>query len=55
MENKNAKPGMEDLFFVWNHIHKRFRRLQLYRNTEEPKKDLTPDQLEEREQKKGNF
>ena len=53
MENKNAKPGIEDLLFVWNHIHERFRRLQCYRNTEQPKKDLTPDQLEEREQEKG--
>ena len=41
MENKNAKPGIEDVFFVWNQIHEIFRDL--------------PDQLEEREQEKGNF
>ena len=55
MENVNAKPGMDDLLFVWNQVHEIFRRLQLHRTTEEPEKDLTPDELEEREHKKGNF
>ena len=52
MEIENAKPDIEDLSFIWNHIHS---RLQLHRTTEEPEKDLTPDELEEREHKKGNF
>ena len=52
MENKHATAGIDDLLFVWNHIHERFRQLQLYK-PEPPKKELTPDQLEEKEQEKG--
>ena len=52
MENKHATAGIDDLLFVWNHIHERFRQLQLYK-PEAPKKQLTPDQLEEKEQEKG--
>jgi len=51
MENKHATAGIDDLLFVWNHIHERFRQLQLYK-PEPPTKQLTPDQLEEKEQEK---
>ena len=53
MENKNARPGIDDLLFVWNHIHERFRQLQQYRPPP-PTKTLTKDQEEEKEQEKGN-
>jgi len=51
MENKNARPGIDDLLFVWNHIHERFRQLQQYRPPP-PTKTLTKDQEEEKEQEK---
>ena len=52
MESKNEPLNLDDLLFVWNHIHDRFRKLQVFNLNYSPKPDLTKDQLDEKEQEK---
>merc|ERR1712136_726118 len=52
MESKNEPLNLDDLLFVWNHIHDRFRKLQAFNLNYSPKPDLTKDQLDEKEQEK---
>ena len=52
MESKNEPLNLDDLLFVWNHIHDRFRKQQAFNLNYSPKPDLTKDQLDEKEQEK---